>query len=40
MGQFWTPVESFAKEVCQGDVKEDNVKAKLNSMVQGIAVKK
>lgn len=40
MGQFWTPVESFAKEVCQGDVKEDNVKAKLDSMVQGIAVTK
>lgn len=39
MGNFWTPVESFAKEVCQGDVKDSNVKEKLDSMVAGIMKK-
>lgn len=36
MGNFWTPVESFAKEICQGDVTDKNVKEKLDSMVAGI----
>lgn len=36
MGQFWTPVESFAKEICQGDVTADNAKSKLDAMVAGI----
>ncbi|MDO5520539.1 MAG: extracellular solute-binding protein [bacterium] len=39
MGNFWTPVESFAKEVVQGTVTADNAKSKLDSMVAGITKK-
>ena len=33
-GNYWSAVEAFAKEICQGSVSVENMQAKLDQMVK------